>query len=451
MQLSRAGIAVACWLAFTAAGVAAQDAKAAPELTLTEAIRIALMSNRPVSIAKLDISKSRWQLAATKTKRLPEINTYFFGSANLTTPSFTFKKGVLGSTDGTPNGPPLPAKDINISLSQGFTGYATATIAQPLSQLYKIGLLVHEQELDLQLANEKYRAKRQSTSADVKQAYYAVLQTESALEAEQALVMQYQETDRLLLQYLQQQSVLKSSSLDATAKLAQAQYQVTQFADTLETQKEQLNTIMGRDLDTPFRTQQVPTISEEEADLKVARQTAVARRPEVKEAEIDMQRAEYDRRFAKAAYIPDVGLVFHYLSPINTQLLPQNIATIGAELKWEPFDWGKRRDDIRQKADVVAQSKLQLSEVQAQVLLDVDKSFRKLSESRLLLQVAIAARDAANEKLRETMDQFKKSVVLLRDLLEQQVAVANANHGYEESLLAFWSAKANFEKALGEE
>jgi len=41
--------------------------------------------------------------------------------------------------------------------------------------------------------------------------------------------------------------------------------------------------------------------------------------------------------------------------------------------------------------------------------------------------------------------------VLLRDVLEQEAAVANANHVYEESLLLFWSAKANFEKALGEE
>jgi outer membrane protein TolC len=451
MQLPRVEIALSCCLSLAAAVTVAQDQRVPPELTLTEAIQIALMSNRPVSIAKLDISKSRWQLAATKTKRLPEIETYVFGAANLTTPSFTFKKGVLGTTDGTANGPPVPAKDINISMAQGFTGYVTATIAQPLSQLYKIGLLVREQELDLQLANEKYRAKRQSTSADVKQAYYAVLQTESALEAEQALVTQYQETDRLLGEYLRQESVLKSSSLDAKAKLAQALYQVTQMTDTLQTQKEQLNTILGRDLDTPFRTQQIPMISEEESDLKLARQTAVERRPEVKEAEIDTQRAEYDRRFAKAAYIPDVGLAFRYLNPINTQLLPQNIATVGAELKWTPFDWGKRRDDVRQKGDVVSQSRLQLGEVQAQVLLDVDKSFRKLSESRLLLQVAIAARDAANEKLRETMDQFRKSAVLLRDLLEQQAAVANANNGYEESLLAFWSAKTNFEKALGEE
>jgi outer membrane protein len=85
------------------------------------------------------------------------------------------------------------------------------------------------------------------------------------------------------------------------------------------------------------------------------------------------------------------------------------------------------------------------------VLLDVDNNFRKLEESRTMLEVAQAARDAANEKLREVSDQFKHSAVLLRDLLQQQASVANADHDYEQSLLAFWNAKAAFEKALGEE
>ena len=66
-------------------------------------------------------------------------------------------------------------------------------------------------------------------------------------------------------------------------------------------------------------------------------------------------------------------------------------------------------------------------------------------------KVAEAARDAAKEKLREVKDQFKQKAVLLRDVLKQAAAVANADKQYEESLLSFWNAKAEFEKTLGEE
>src|ERR1700751_149501 len=343
-----------------------------PELPLAEAIQIAIANNRPVEISKLDITKSKWQLAATKSKRFPEFNTYFFGSGSLTPAAFTFKKGIF------PNGnaPPVPSRDVSIPLSQGFTGYPVLQVAQPLTQLYKIKLAIREQELEVELAAAKYQAKRQSIVADVKQAYYAILQTESALQSAEATVLGYKETDRVTLQYLAQESVLKSSSLQVKAQLAQALYQVVQLHDTLQTQKEQLNDLLGRDIDTPFRTQGVPPASSEELDLKLARQTALKQRPEVQEAEIDVQRAEYDRRIAKSAYIPDIGGSFKYVSPFRTKILPQNITTAGVELKWDPFEWGKRRDEVKQKETTVSQSKDQLDETRSQVVIDVDNSFR---------------------------------------------------------------------------
>jgi outer membrane protein TolC len=411
-----------------------------PALSLSQAIEIAVENNRPVNIAKLEIIKSKWEVAQTKTKRFPAITTYLFASGDITNPMFTFPAELSFNNQ--------PEK---LKLSNGITGLASVEVAQPVSQLYQIHLAIRAQELSADLSQQQYRGQRQSIVASVKQAYYATLQTESALDAAQAMVKQYEETDRVATQYLAEKSVLKSDSLQAKAKLAQSRYQVVQLRDTLLTQKEQLNELLARDIDTPFRTEQVPPISAAEMDLKTARQTALAQRPEVKEAEIDTQRADYDRRLAKAKYIPDVGAAIHYLSPINTQFLPQNIVSAGVEMRWDPFDWGGRRDEVKQKDVSVKQSQYQLQETQSQVLVDVDNNFRKLEESRSLLEVSAAAREAAREKLRETSDQFKHSAVLMRDLLEQEASVANADHDYEQSLLAFWNAKAAFEKALGEE
>jgi outer membrane protein TolC len=411
-----------------------------PVLSLTQAIQIAVENNRPVNMAKLDIVKSKWGVAQTKTKRFPAITTYLFASGDITNPTFTFPSDLFDNKQ--------PQK---LKLSNGITGMASVQVAQPLSQLYQIHLAVREQELSTDLATQQYRGQRQSIVSSVKQAYYSALQTESALEATQSLVKQYEETDRVATDYLRQESVLKSDSLEAKAKLAQSRYQVVQLRDTLQTQKEQLNELLARDLDTPFRTEQVPPITPTEMDLKAARSTALQQRPEVKEAEIDTQRAEYDRKLSRAKYIPDVGAAIHYLDPVNTAFLPQNILSAGLELKWDPFDWGGRRDEVKQKDVSIQQSHYQLKETQAQVMLDVDNTFRKLQESRSLLDVSQAGRDAANEKLREISDQFKQSSVLMRDLLQQQAAAANAEHEYEQSLLSFWNAKAAFEKALGEE
>jgi outer membrane protein TolC len=418
-----------------------------PELLLSQAIEIALNGNDAVKNAKLDISKSEWQVSEAKSRRLPETSIELFAAANLNSPSFTYKEGVFG----TVNGQPVPSTDVSINLSDGITGYAVASVAQPLTQLYKINLAVRMQELSVELSKEQFRGKQQSIVADVKQAYYAILQAESALKAQKALILQYQETDRVASEYLAQESVLLSDSLEVKAKLAEAQHQMVVLKNNLDTDKEHLNNLLGRDIDTPFRTQSTPPASAEEMDLKVARQTALRQRPEIKEAEIDVSRASVDLRLAKAQYIPDIGGALRYFSPINTQILPQNIVSGGLALTWEPIDWGRRKDKVKQKGITVEQSNNQLQDVRSKVLLDVDNTFRKLEESRSMISVAQAARDASNEKLREVSDKFKQSAVLLRDVLQQQAAVANANHDYEESLLALLNATAEFEKALGEE
>ena len=444
---------VSCGLLFlwSMPGYGQNTSEEGPELSLVDAIQIALGNNRLIQIAKLDITKSGWEVAEAKTHRLPELKTELLADGNINSPSFNFQEGIFGTTNGQPNGPPNPSKDISIPLSRGVTGYALATVAQPISQLYQIHLAIREKQLSADLAGEKYKQKRQTTVADVKQAYYGILQSESALELETALVKEYEETDRVASDYLSKESILKSDSLEVKAQLAQAKHQVITIHNDLETQKEYFNDLLGRDLDTPFRTQPVPPASSDEMDLKVARQTALQQRPELQEAKIDVDRANIDRSLAKAEYIPGIGAQLEYFTPINTEILPQNILSAGMKMTWEPFDWGRRRDNVKQKDIQVHQSQYQLDQTRSQVLLDVDKTFRKLKESRSMLEVAQAARDAANEKLREVNNQFKQITVLLRDVLKQEATVANANHQYEESLLAFWNAKAAFEKALGEE
>jgi outer membrane protein len=425
----------------------AQETTTAPLLTVDQAVQIAIANNRGLKIASLDIDKSKWQTAEVKTNRLPVFKTYVFAAGNLNSPTFDFKEGTFGTIGNIP----VPQENTTVPFSSGIGGSQLSQISQPLSQLYKINLGIHAQQLGFDYANQEYRAKRQSLVANVKQAYYAVLQSESAVEAAQTSVTQYEETDRVALQYVAQEAILKSESLDVKAKLAQARYQVIHLNNELQTRKEQLNDLLARDLTTDFHTQPVPPQSFEEIDLNAARQTALAQRPEVAEANINVKKAMYDRKLAQAQYIPDVSASLHYYSSFTAEILPPNIVSAGVEFSWEPFDWGRRHDVVKQKEVSLDQSRIQLDQVRSQVLQDVDNRFRSLQESRAALEAAQAARDASTEKLREVNDKFTKEAVLLRDVLQQQTSAANSNYDYEQALLSFWTAKANFEKALGEE
>jgi len=435
--------------ALGAKGQEQASSETVPLLTLDQAVELAIADNLSLKIAGLEVTKSKFDLYATKTKRLPAFNTYVFGSALLTPLSFTIPAGALGTYQATG---PIPPTNKPITTDAGtFNTYVVGQASQPLTQLYKVHLAVREKELSSEIDSEKYRATRQNVVTNVKQAYYAILQSQSSLRATEASLKQYEELDRVMLVRISQEAVLQSDSLEVKAKLAQEQYKLLQTKNELQTRKESLNDLLDRDLDTVFRTEEVPGISLEESDLKVAQKTALAQRPEIKQALLNVQLANYDRRLAKAQYIPDLSFAVHYISPFNVQFLPKNIASAGFEFNWDPFDWGQRKDQIGEKQAVLDQSRLQLKDTQSKVLLDVNNRFRKLQETRVLLSVATAAQAAATEKLREVTQQFGQQAVLLRDVLQQQAATSSANNDYEQALLAFWTSKAEFEKALGEE
>ena len=60
-------------------------------------------------------------------------------------------------------------------------------------------------------------------------------------------------------------------------------------------------------------------------------------------------------------------------------------------------------------------------------------------------------RDAEQEKLRNQTEAYSEQAILLSDLLQQQASFASAEDQYRQALLGFWAARADFEKALGEE
>jgi outer membrane protein len=432
----------------TSAFSSGQDLQPSRVLTLDDAIRLAIANNRSLKVASLEVDKSKWQVAEVKTKRLPSFSGSVLGSQLLNEVSFNFPAGAFGTIPGVG---PFPTTDTKVTTPRQPVAYVVSQTTQPLSQLYKINLGVRAQELSVKIAGEKARAERQSLVKDVKQAYYAVLQSESQLEAAEANVKQYQELDRVVLQRVSQEAALKSDSLDVKAKFANEKYKLAQLRNTLDSRKEYLNNLLGRDIRAEFETEKVPVASFEEVELRLAQSRALAQRPEVKQAELSMRQAEYDRRIAKADYIPDVGIAFNYASNFNVDVLPRNMTSIGFELKWEPWDWGRRKDIVNQKKITETQAQTQLHDVQARVLMDVNARFRKLEESRLLISVAQAERDAAQQRLREVTNKYEQQAVLLSDVLRQQASTASASDDYQQALLGFWSAKSDFEKSLGEE
>jgi RND family efflux transporter MFP subunit len=128
--------------------------------------------------------------------------------------------------------------------------------------------------------------QRQTVVSQVKQVYYTLLQTQSALEATEESLTFLRELDRLTEQYVRQQTALKSASLNVKSQLAQTEYQALTQRHTLASQQEQLNELLGRDIRTPFRVNPVPEATPFESDAAAAQSSVAAARAQLKQAEI---------------------------------------------------------------------------------------------------------------------------------------------------------------------
>ena len=418
----------------------------ADALTLEEAVALALRQNRLVKNAALGVDKVGDQIASTKTQRLPQFQVSVTPAYSVMPIDLNFPAGVFGSF---PTTGPIPPTDTTIRTNPQYSTAARIGVSQPLSQLYKLGLALDQLEVAQDVSRQDLRAQRQATVNQVKRAYYAVLQSQSALESLQEHAASSRELVRVVNDQVGQQAALRADLLQAQAGLAQADYAVTATRRDLASRKEQLNHLLGRAPDTPVQVSPALPPLTSHADLRLAQEAALRQRPELTRAGLGVTHADYDLKIKKAEFIPDVSLVFQYQSFVTSEVLPKNIGYVGVQINWDVWDWGKKQDDLALRRRTLDQAKNAVAETTSQVILDVNATYRKLEDSQAYLTVMQLNRDAAREKFRVVSDQYREQAVLLPDVLAAQAALAQANDQYRRALLSVWETRADFERALG--
>ncbi len=441
---------VILWLLTAASGGYLHGQETAPELRLSEALRQAAEGNPSIVRIRLEGAKLSERLAGAKTRRLPLFEVSVLGSQQLRGIDFLFRQGLFGLYPGIG---PVPAVDTRVTSGQRPTALIYAQVAQPLTQQHLIGLNLAQLDLQRQINEQKLRAERQKVLSDVKKAYYAILLTQSGLGATRQGIELYRELDRVTREYVAQKVALRSDGLEVETRLAKAEYDALLLEDQLATQKQQLNMLMGRAINTPFSV----TLSEQavgvpEIELASLRERALEERPEIREAHLKAKQAELDRRAKKAEYIPEVSLALSYFSPLNfSEMLPTHITSLGILFKWEVFDWGRRARELAEKRLTIEQAQSGLEEARSLVAIDVEAKYRKVQQTRQLVRIAQLVQEQSGENVRVASNKYREQSSLLKDVLQAQTELERSRFEREQALLSFWIAQADLEKAVGED
>lgn len=418
-------------------------------LTLEQAINTAVSNNRLLKNAGLDVSKAESAISTTRIKGLPNLYVMAEGSQLLAPVRFSFPKGVFGDY---PVIGPVPFANTTIESPANFSVIANATLLQPITPLKRVHLGVQMQRAAKEISCEQWRSQRNELVVNVKQLYYGLAQIQCAKDTVEESIRFLTKLERFASDNVNQGTALESDLLEVQAKLAKQKHELSSLNSEYENTKEKLNVVMGCNVSNDFTITTISQAAAPTQTLAELQNKALTSRPEVRQAFLKAQISRDDERSKRSESIPDVSLGITYTRQQNIDVVPQQLITAGVIVTWqEPFDWGRRKLERLDKARTVQQADNGLEETKSQIIVDLNTKYRDLQDALDLLSADRAAVNAQEEKRRIAMNRYKESTGLLKDVLEADTALADANRQYLQDQLAASTARAKLDQAAGEE
>jgi outer membrane protein len=418
-----------------------------PLLTLNEALRQASGRNLQVLVSAKEVERQESIWDANAATRLPKVAVESRYIRLLNPISFNIAPGSLGTFAATG---PIPSQEIAISNVKGSQTTVQLTVTQPLTQLHKINLGLEAQEQAIEDAAQKNRGDNISLAVQVQNVYLGLVDTQNALVAARDTLEFTQEMERVTKEYLKEKSVLKGDLLDVQTSRAQQEAQLAALQRSYQTQKEQLNYLLARELNTDFAVQ-MPTVSREVAQtIEELEAEAQRQRPDLAQAKARLKQALINTEIARAAYIPDLGVQFGYLNNGNSGLLPGTYLTVALVATWDIFDWGGREANLAARARQAEEVQLQVEDAKQRAALDVAQKFRAVQNLRAQEAAKKLGVEAAEEHHRVALAQYQVKATLAQNVLNTQAKLSMARRDYQKWQIDLAQSVAELYQSVGQ-
>src|SRR5262249_15656102 len=219
-------------------------------------------------------------------------------------------------------------------------------------------------------------------------------------------------------QQVLQRVALQADQLHVKAQRIQAEYELLKMDDPIATQKEQLNRLMGRSIDTPIEIDASTIAASDSCWWKEGYVEALGSRPEMRLAKVQQHKAELERRLASAERIPEVSLSLFALRTVNFgSTLPNAVSSVGVQASWDVFDWGRKQQEVEKKEQAEAQAALDLKDAEARIMADVAHQHRRIAEARKHVELAAALQSSGAEALRVARNRYIQREAVLSDVV----------------------------------
>jgi outer membrane protein TolC len=433
---------------FTTTSVAQQSTANPMQLTLEQAINLALKQNHSVHLRGLSVEQMQSRKDEARSNYLPQLKAS--GSVIHVTEleGVEIPAGAFGSYQSTG---PVPAKSLVIDQG-GLTGYMGGVgLEQPVTQLFRIHQANIAAKQDLLIARTELDQTQDAIALQVRQLYYNILINQQKLKASQDQLAATQIKDEESRSDVARGNALEILALQSKAALLQAQEEnftlrlqgndlQRQLADVLGLP---VNTPLDLDpgaaavaLDVPTRADAIRIALEQNQDLRAARQALV--------------KAQAGLAAAKDAYIPDVTALSRYSYQSGVPFLVHNFGTFGFSLSYDLFDGGRREAKVREARSEVHYAEVAVDKLQSETEVQVQRIYDRVDELRQMVDVAGQVVMVRTEAARLADRQFEQTAALSSARSQSHADLAGATASLLEASCGLSLAEADLKRAIGQ-
>jgi outer membrane protein TolC len=424
-------------------GIASAQGNAAMELTLSQAIDLALKQNRSLKMAQLAVVDSEQKKKIARADYFPRIGNQSSAFHVTEVQQLVIPEGALGVG--------LPAQ--TAAIGQGtFTAYTSGTgLSQPLMQMFKTHQESRAATADINSAKIQVNQAEDDIALKVRQLYYEILiaqlKREAAKQEGDAAQIKFQENTSSV----ELGSALEVVALESHAALLGAkQAGLTQNLQIRDLTFE-LNSLLGLPLNTRLQLSGEPSVA---AGSIPARdecvRTAREQSPEIRVAQQAVEKAKAGLAAAKDAYIPDLNGFARYSYQSGIPFFVHNFGTFGVIFSYDLFDGGRRKAEVNESRTMLSKAELNLANVEDEVTVQVETAYDKVEQMQGLVTVAEETLKVRTEAARVAEHQVAQNEALASASAEAAAKTSSAQASLLEANLGLSLAQGELRRAMGE-
>ena len=407
------------------------------QLTLEQALEIALSESNTIKIADMTVEKTGYAQKGSYAALYPNINVS--GSYQRT----LLKQVMVMDMGGQ-------AMEIKVGRDNNITTSASASMPLVNAQLWESLKL---SAMDVELAVEQARSSKIGMIKQVKQAFYAVLMAQKTLEVVTEVYNNAKENYEKTEQRFNVGKVSEVDRLRAQVTMMNAEPNVSSAANAILLTNWQLKAVMGIDLETEIEVVGDLNDYTNEMLAPYATEDDLSSNSTLLQLDIQNRMLESTIKMQKNQYIPTLAanINYNYSAMGDNQLSWFPSSTAAISLSVPVFDGFQKHYNIKQTKVSKYMLELQREDTERNLRVAIRNFNDQMALCIKNFQAADATVGIAEKSYQISEKMYEVGKTTLVELNDAQLALQQAQLTQAQAVYNFMVTKASLDELLGKE